>query len=197
MRTIGKMTATVTATPETKLKELILYVARRCELHEFFGTIKLNKILLYSDWNAYLQRGRGVTGVPYVKDQFGPVPQGIKTLVKKMESDKDAIVLTRVMPGDQKVQHRVVATREPNLDIFDPADVATVDEIIDWIRPMTARRISNLTHRCVGWKSAKYDDVIPYSAALIPDSPIPLTPTELDVGVALGKKIAGRTLHAG
>ena len=189
------MNATTNITPEMKLKELILYVARRCERHHFFGTIKLNKILLYSDWNSYLRRGRGVTGVPYLKDIFGPVPKGMKAMVDTMEADKDAVVLHRPM-ADLTIQDRVVARREPVLTMFDPDDIAIVNEVIDWIRPMTARKVSDLTHTWVGWNVAHFGEEIPYSAALIPDSPIPLTPAEIDCGISLGQKIAERASSA-
>jgi hypothetical protein len=190
------MTDTTTATPEMKLKELILYVAQRCERHHFFGTIKLNKILLYSDWNSYLRRGQGVTGIAYVKDIFGPVPRGMSLLVERMEADRDVVVLHRPM-ADLTIQDRVVARREPVLSMFDPEDIAIVNEVIDWIRPMAARKVSDLTHKSVGWNTTHFGEEIPYSAALIPDSPIPLTPEEIDCGVALGQKIAERALSAG
>lgn len=40
-------------TSEQKLTQLVLYVAERCEKHDLFGMVKLNKVLFFSDRNAY------------------------------------------------------------------------------------------------------------------------------------------------
>ena len=42
---------------EGKFRELILYVARRSEDDKYFGAVKLNKILYFSDFNAYRELG--------------------------------------------------------------------------------------------------------------------------------------------
>jgi Protein of unknown function (DUF4065) len=184
------MTAQTTATTATKkLQELVLYVARRCEEHHFFGTIKLNKILLYSDWGSYRDRGRGVTGIPYIKDIFGPAPKGIDQVIAGLVTAGDAVVLHRGMLNGL-VQDRVVPIRDADLSIFDAEDIATVNDVVDRFRKMPAKRVSDLTHDTAGWLSTHFGEEIPYSASLIPDQPIPLTLHEMAYGMKLAEELA-------
>lgn len=182
-------------TAEAKLRELVLYVASRCEPHAFFGKIKLNKILFFSDMNAYLRQGSGVTNIPYLRRQFGPVPKGIDRLIQDLEAKREAVVHVRAMP-DLTEQKRVVALRQPDLSGFSADHIAIVNEVIEWMRPMSAHEVSELTHNLVGWRVARSDEEIPYSTALLPESPLELTPDEVDYGVKLGQKIAQRAISA-
>src|SRR5438876_2369422 len=61
---------------EAKLKELILYIAARMEKdqHAGQGRIKLAKLLWLSDFEAYRQLGKSITGSRYVADELGPAP---------------------------------------------------------------------------------------------------------------------------
>ena len=47
---------------DAKLRELILYVAERCENDPDFGALKLNKILFNADFIAYALTGKAITG---------------------------------------------------------------------------------------------------------------------------------------
>ena len=42
---------------ETKFKELIIYISMRSEDDTRFGAVKLNKLLYYSDFRAYISKG--------------------------------------------------------------------------------------------------------------------------------------------
>jgi len=48
---------------DTKLKELILLLARESEGDPHFGATKLNKELFYTDFLAYLNFGQAVTEI--------------------------------------------------------------------------------------------------------------------------------------
>jgi hypothetical protein len=63
---------------EARLRELILYIAARCERDPRFGATKLNKILLFADFLAYFRRRRPITGVEYMRLPNGPAPRRLK-----------------------------------------------------------------------------------------------------------------------
>ena len=52
---------------EGKFKELVLYIASRCERDPTFGAVKLNKELFFSDFWAYAEFGEPITGAEYIK----------------------------------------------------------------------------------------------------------------------------------
>ncbi len=53
---------------DIKLRELVLYLATLSEGDATFGKVKLNKLLFYADFNAYLKFGKPITGHEYQKN---------------------------------------------------------------------------------------------------------------------------------
>jgi len=47
---------------DKRLRELILLIATRSEGDEPFGAVKLNKLLFYADFFAYVKFGESITG---------------------------------------------------------------------------------------------------------------------------------------
>lgn len=179
----------------SKIKELTLYVAQRCETHQLFGTIKLNKILFFSDVNAYLRRGESITGSKYEKREFGPVPERMREHIDELVAKRDAVVVERDMPNMTQ-QRRVVAVTKPDLSSFSAEDISIVNEVIEWMQPMTAHEISELSHRSVGWDVARMGETIPLATAIIPEMPLSLTPNELMAGARLAEQLAGQAIGA-
>src|SRR5690606_1636943 len=72
-----------------RFKELILYVADRSRDDRRFGATKLNKILYFADFKAFLILGASITGSTYVRLDRGPVPQEILPILREMEDAGD------------------------------------------------------------------------------------------------------------
>ncbi len=177
-------------TNQTKRKELVLFIARRCVTHQLFGKIKLNKILFFSDMNAFTRLGTSISGFEYEKREFGPVPRTIDTLIEQLQADGSATVYERDMPN-LNVQKRVTPLREPDLTGFSAQEIAIVSDVIEWIRPMSAKEISELSHEAVGWEVARMGETIPYATALIPPHVIPPTQKERARALELAQNLAG------
>ena len=58
----------------SKFRELVLYIAEQSEGDPRFGAVKLNKILYYSDFEAFRVLGESITGATYRKLSEGPAP---------------------------------------------------------------------------------------------------------------------------
>jgi uncharacterized phage-associated protein len=156
---------------EQKFRELLLYVARRCEHHAFFSSTTLNKILFYADFTAYWKLGHPITGADYDGWQFGPVPRQRAEVQGRLETRGEAALAKRVG------QERLIALREPDLGAFSAEEIAIVDEVIDRLAHHSAEEVSDMSHGFLGWKAAwrKYEltgqrAIIPYSAAFV-DNP--------------------------
>src|SRR5687767_3702503 len=74
---------------DSKLAELILFIAHRSECDERFGAVKLNKLLFFSDFLAYGRLGSSITGQDYQKLQHGPAPRKLLPVVREMEESGD------------------------------------------------------------------------------------------------------------
>lgn len=159
-----------------KYAELVLYVAQACKDHQLFGTVKLNKILFFSDVASYHRYAKTITGTHYTKEIFGPVPAGIDRVVATLEEEQRATQVERPMP-DGTVQHRVVPLPGARADLtaLPAPERMLVDEIIDWMRPMSANEVSELSHKSLGWELTYQGETIPLSTTLIPIEQRPLS----------------------
>ncbi len=160
------MKATVTnqsQTPEAtqKLREMTLYIAQVCEYEPNFGATLLNKILLKADVISYVRTGRPITDARYVCAPKGPVPDGMADIKAQMAADGDIFVAPR--PVITHKQMRVIALRDPSLNLFSAADISLVDRVIRMLCPHTANVVSDNTHGRA-WKAARPGQEIPYTA---------------------------------
>lgn len=168
-----------------RLRELMLFVAERCQDDPNFGVTKLNKILFYCDFMAFAKFGKPITGISYNKLPFGPVPTGAESTRWQMEKDEDMFVTSEgYTPGRTK---RIVARRDANLNLFSGPEIALVDGIIEALSGATGSELRDLSHG-MAWQSVELHQAIPYEAVFVSDEPY----TEEDVArahelIALGE----------
>lgn len=159
----------------SKLDELILYVSRKCAGDASFGMMKLYKVLFYSDFLFYLQKGRSITGEDYIAAPQGPLPCHVKKRIPRLQKAGKATVLERTFHARR--QDVVFAQQDPNLEIFDGAEIAVVDQVIEGFYGMTGAAVSNLSHEFAGWQQATMGEKIPYASVLV--KPAESTPEKI------------------
>jgi Protein of unknown function (DUF4065) len=148
-----------------RLQELILYVANRCDCDSSFGATKLNKILFYADFIAYIRLGQPITGAVYQRLPHGPAPRALVPVKREMIEDGVAVERQKIVYG--KTQKRLVPLREANLDLFSAHHIAVVDEVIEVLSNHNAVQVSELSHQFPGWSLAENKEAIPYYTALL------------------------------
>jgi hypothetical protein len=150
---------------EAKFREALVYVCTRCSDAKNWGMVKLLKILFFADFESYERRGETITGAAYYKLRQGPVPTDTKSLQDQMIADGDiGIEVRQVIDYHEK---RPVALREPDMGVFSGEEVRIIDQMIEWIKPMTAKRVSDVSHRHIGWQIVEMGQKIPYEMALL------------------------------
>lgn len=157
-----------------KLRELILYISARLADDPYFGDTKLNKVLFYSDFTAYVRLGKPITSQRYVKQVYGPIVHQLLPVRQRMEENKECAIRKREIVT--RTQTVTVPLRKADLKLFSSDEISIVDEMIEAIRPHTARDISDLSHNFVGWKLVDIGDEIPYETVFLSDRE--LTPAE-------------------
>lgn len=160
-----------------RLRELILYIADKCEYDRAFGAVKLNKILFFTDFISFAEYGESVTGVRYKKYQRGPTPTTLRSIRDEMESVGDIVLKKKEYQG--RTQHRVISLREPNFNKFGARDIALVDRVIEMLWEHNASEVSEMSHDRA-WQNAMEGEAIPYEAAFVSDEQL----TERDVSIA-------------
>lgn len=160
-----------------RLRQLILFVADRCQADPNFGMTKLVKILYRADFESFARFGRSITGTQYKKLQYGPVSQAALNVRDEMKARGEiAVVKEGYTP---RRRDRVVALTMADLSGFTGTDIALIDGVIEMFHGRTATLVSEFSHDRA-WKAADYHELIPYEAALLSDEP----PTEGDIARA-------------
>ncbi len=150
---------------DKKFRELILFISERSEGDAPFGSVKLNKLLFYADFLAYLKFGKAITWQKYQKLDQGPCPRRMVPVLRELEEDEEIVQVDRNYHG--YTQKRVIALREPDLSVFSADEIALVTQILDEFKGMNAKQVSDTSHDFIGWQLAELGEDIPYEVALV------------------------------
>ena len=148
-----------------KFKELILYIADKSSGDKPFGATKLNKLLFYADFLAYLQFGTGMTNQRYQKLENGPAPRALIPITGKMESRGEIAYRDENYYGKSK--KRLVPLRDPDLSEFSDDEIELVNRIVAEFLGKNAAAMSGFSHEFIGWQLAKIGEDIPYEVAFV------------------------------
>lgn len=167
-----------------KTYELVVYVAQRFQAAPRFSATKLWKILFWADFDHYRATGQSITRRDYIKLAYGPVPEGYEGLLTTLRWQKAITIESRQVGGH--VQKRAVPLREPDLSVFSPDELATINAVIERTWGMSAQDVSDFSHEFLGWQAAQIGERIPYSTAFlrVPE----LTEAELQRGQELAAR---------
>lgn len=163
----------------TRLRELILYIADRSQDDPKFGATKLNKILYFSDFVSFREHGKPITGAMYMRLENGPAPTHLVPVRNEMVASGEIAMEPRRYYTYQQIVLKPL--RKPNLSLFTAEDIALVDAIIQELRELDAKELSDLSHNRA-WQIANEREPIPYEAIFLSDDPL----TEADVAWAHG-----------
>lgn len=155
---------------QTRLRELILYIAGKCAKAESFGLTKLNKILWRADFEAFAERGTPVTGRAYQRLQFGPAPVEMMPLLREMQG-RGLIAIEQRETGGSFTEQRVRASGKPSLHFFSDDDIEYIDRSISYYWEKTATGASEDSHG-IAWRLLEDGDAMPYDFAYLSDAPI-------------------------
>jgi hypothetical protein len=155
---------------QERLRQLIVYIAKRCREAPYFGAIKLNKILWRADFDSFSQRGVPVTGRAYQRLPLGPAPIDMAPLHAEMR-ERGYIEVEERDFGGNLVEKRTVALVEPQLNLFSPEDIEFVDRAIAHYWNKTGEEGSEDSHG-IAWSVLGDGDAMPYELAHLSDEPL-------------------------
>lgn len=150
-----------------RLRQLILFIAERCQADPTFGMTKLVKILFRADFEYFARYGKPITGTRYKKFPYGPVSQAALEMRDEMKERGEIAI---VKEGYTFPRDRVVPLETANLEKFTGTEIALIDGIIQMFYGLTASYVSEFSHDRA-WEAAGDYKPIPYEAALLSDEP--------------------------
>jgi hypothetical protein len=168
---------------QRRLREAILYVSRQSQDMQFFGAVKLNKILWRGDFRSFYHRQQPITGRQYQRLRLGPAPVEMKPVMAAMIRDGLVRIEKRLIVEFK--EDRTISLAEPMMKFFSPDDVEYLDESVQHYWKMTGAETSDESHG-TAWSSRNDGDAIPYEAAFFEDAP--LNEATLDKFAKIGRQ---------
>lgn len=144
-----------------KLQDVVHYIVSRCS-PEQLGDVTLHKVLYFADMLHFVDKGVPLTGVDYLKQQFGPTARNLSWAIEKMVENGRIRVDRRLFYGFEKKDYIAIEKPEPNRLGND--EQALLNDVIEFVVGRTAKEISELSHD-VAWQAASMGERIPYAAA--------------------------------
>lgn len=179
---------------EEKFAELILFIADRSKDDPGFGAVKLHELLFYSEFGAYRELGRAISGAEFQNLENGPAARRFLPVQNGLLESGFAEVERNKTPVG--VQLRLVAKRDPDLSAFSAEELALVQRVIDEHWGKSAKQISLEVHEEPGWIVTSERETIPYSMGLL-SRPTPTAEDEeyvrglIQRGVVQGRRASG------
>jgi hypothetical protein len=169
-----------------KAEKMLMYLSQCSKQDPKFGTVKLAKLMFYSDFAAFKELGKPITGLEYKKLPQGPVP----TLAKSIQDsliERGDLDEREGSFGRKQLRPTKRFNRKAFSETFTDDELAIMDRTYCAIRPLKAGEVSDLSHEFLGWELAQDGEVIPYATCLI--NPDRLTAKQRDYGEELIKKL--------
>jgi len=157
--------ATTDISSEEKIKELIVLLSELSEGDEYFGQTKLNKLLFYSDFLAYILYGKSISGHAYEAQPRGPMLKGYYKIRDEMVLGKDIALAKRDFGGFP--QEKTLALRNAEVNNFSSEEISLINHIVNDFKGVSASQISALSHEFLGWQAVDVGEEIPYEIALV------------------------------
>lgn len=153
---------------QKRLKEAAIYVMELAKDFEYFGLVKLNKVLWRADFLAFHERQFPITGRQYQKLEHGPAPVEMRPVLREMEETGWMTYITSTVPHEK----RPAPLSPPKLMNLSPRELEFLKELAEHYRNMTAAQTSKNSHG-VAWNTRDIGSLIPYEAVIFDDTPLP------------------------
>jgi hypothetical protein len=143
-----------------KFKTLVHYICEKADDPSVLGTVKMNKVLWYSDVVNYLIAGKPITGETYVKRQHGPVARHLMPVIDELVHEN------KIARGHVDhfgfTKNEYIAIEESDKSAFTADEIAWIDKaFVHVCLNHTAKSISDETHGVI-WELAEMGEAIPY-----------------------------------
>lgn len=154
---------------EDKFRALVLYITWQTRDDPRFGRTKLAKTLFYSDFDAYADDGRPLTGARYEHYPFGPFPPALSDVQGELVGAGVAELRGGAFEGDEK---KLVPLQEPDPSSLELWERQFLDAKIAGLAEHETWRVSERSHEHPGWLATVDEEEIPYETALISREPL-------------------------
>jgi len=143
-----------------KFKEVLLYILGKIGSRPNIGQTVLYKLLYFIDFDYYEKYEEQLIGATYIKNTYGPTPVSFAKIVRKMEDEGKLVeVKSKYFDRDQT---KYVPVREADVSSLSGRELKHIDNELEKLAHLTAKQLSELSHKDTPWIVAKDKEVIDY-----------------------------------
>lgn len=117
---------------------------------KYNSTLKLNKVLFYTDFACFRELGRSMMGLTYRAIKHGPVPSYYDSLFVELKNQ--CLLNVDTFDSGDNVIEVFQAQFDADTSIFSADEIAILDNIIKVFGDITPKRIRDISHDEKGWK---------------------------------------------
>ncbi len=141
-----------------KFRNAVLFL---CQTSRWKTTI--NKLLFYADFRCFRDYQYSITGARYAHAPFGPCPDKFESLFAWLAERKDIEVSEVPIANSTGEQIRSVA--QPEEALFSSHELRILTEVRDYFGRMTAKALSDLSHKEQAYRATQTGELISYRYA--------------------------------
>ena len=142
-----------------KFRNAVLFF---CQTSRWKTTI--NKLLFYADFRCFRDHQHSITGARYAHAPFGPCPDKFGSLFAWLAERKD-IDVSEVPIANNCTGEEIRSVAQPQDGLFSSRELQILMEVRDHFGRMTARALSDLSHKEQAYRETQNGQLISYRYA--------------------------------
>lgn len=145
-----------------RVENLISYIADKVD--NLYKT-SLNKYLWFIDFENFKENVRSITGLRYVKQQYGPVIEnkGYEEIINLLD-DKFYKEETEDNYTNSTTT-KLISKKNYDMSIYDQEEMDVIDAVIKKFKDISCSKISDESHKEAGWIKNDINNIISYEYA--------------------------------
>jgi len=147
-----------------KFRQILLYVLKKVGGKPNVGMTVLYKLFYFIDFDYYEKYENQLMGLVYLKNRHGPTPLLFENLIGDMVKKGDVEVIKSKFYQYPQTKYLVNPTVEPDLSILDGKEKDHIDWELQRLSDLTAKQLTDLSHKDVPWISAENSKPLDYEA---------------------------------
>jgi len=151
-----------------KFKEVLLYILGKVGSKPNVGESVLYKLLYFIDFNYYEKYEEQLIGATYIKNHYGPTPKEFVKIAEEMQG-KDLVKIQDEY--FQYPQTKYIPLRDPDLSKLSTKEQRVIDDVLNTLSDMNAKKISEYSHNDVPWMTTEEGDIIDYESVFYRTAP--------------------------
>lgn len=145
-----------------RVENLISYIASK--VNNLYKT-SVNKYLWYIDFENFKENVRSITGLRYVKQQYGPVIEN-KGYEKILDLLDDKFYKEETEDAySNSSKAKIISKNNYDISIYSEDEIEVIDYVIEKFKNLNCSQISDESHKEKGWIDNDINNIISYDYA--------------------------------